>query len=166
MAVSIEKLSQIGAEFAIIPDNTIHRAFEYVERNSPIPLLHIAKEVLQQATHANYKFIGVLGTKYLMESSVYSNMMKKEEMTYKIPSKIDRDNINTIIFDELTFGNCTEKYKMYINVVIDKLKDVGCDAVILGCTELPLLINPEDSSLPLLDSTRILARAALNYSIQ
>lgn len=135
--VSIEKLAKIGAEFAIIPDNTIHRSFEYVERHSPIPLLHNANEVLQQAKIANYKSIGVLGTKYLMESSVYSNLMKKQEMTHKIPSNIDRDTINSIIFDELTSGICAEKSREFINVVIDKFKDSGCDAVILGCTELP-----------------------------
>ena len=92
--------------------------------------------------------------------------MKEKEMTYIIPSKIDRDNINTIIFDELTSGICIEKSREFTNVIIDKFKDNGCDAVILGCTELPLLIKQKDSSLPLLDSTRILANAALNYAIQ
>lgn len=164
--VSIEKLATIGAEFAIIPDNTIHRAFDYAEKHSPIPLLNIASEVLEQAEQSNYKSIGVLGTKYLMESTVYSDLMKQKEMSYNIPSKIERENINTIIFDELTNGICTEKSREYSKIIIDKLKETGCDAVILGCTELPLLIKQEDSSLPLLDSTRILAKAALNYAIQ
>lgn len=166
IVVSIEKLAKIGAEFAIIPDNTIHRAFEYAERHSPIPLLNIASEVLEQANQSKYKSIGVLGTKYLMESTVYSDLMKEKDMTYLIPSKIERDNINKIIFDELTSGICTEKSLEYSKIIIDKLKDAGCDAVVLGCTELPLLIKQEYSSLPVLDSTRILAKAALNYAIQ
>ncbi len=141
MLDSIKKLVKIGVEFAIIPDNTIHRAFEYFESQSPIPLLHIGNEVLKQAELSNYKSLGVLGTKYLMEGPVYSKLMHEKEINYIIPSKADRDVINAIIFDELTSGICTEKSKVYSSIVINKLKDSGCDAVILGCTELPLLIS-------------------------
>lgn len=165
MISSANKVMKAGAEFAICPDNTIHKAFDLVVEKSPIPWLHIAEEVAKEAKRNEYNCVGVLGTKYLMESDVYPRKLEAFGISYKIPEKKDREKINKIIFDELVNGIFKEESLKYFVGVIEKLKDKGCDAVILGCTEIPLLVAPEDSPLPTLDSTRILARAALNYAI-
>jgi aspartate racemase len=163
---SSEKLFKVGANFLITPDNTIHQAFEYVQEKTLLPWLHIGQEVIKVAITKNYKKIGILGTKYLMEGPVYPEIMKKVNIDYCIPDKTQRQNINDIIFNELTYGIIDINSKKYFLSVIDDLKKKMCDSVILGCTEIPLIVCPDDSSLPTLDSTRILARAALRYAIE
>jgi aspartate racemase len=165
MLSSSEKLHTIGAEFLITPDNTIHQAFSFVVKKSPLPWLHIAEEVAKIAQLNNYKKIGILGTKYLMEGPVYPEILATRKIDYCIPAEDQRLRINNIIFQELVYGIIHETSKKYFLRVIDELKSKGCDSVVLGCTEIPLIVFPEDSSLPTLDSTRILARAALHHSI-
>jgi aspartate racemase len=161
MLSSVKKVAQVGADFAICPDNTIHQAFELFIEESPIPWLHIAEEVAAEAQRHNYTCLGVLGTRYLMEGPVYPTKLEATDIAHKIPATIDRERINAIIFDELVNGRFTVESRAYFSSVIDYLKSQGCDAVVLGCTEIPLLVTQEDSSLPILDSTRLLARAAL-----
>ena len=166
MLSSANNVAKVGADFAICPDNTIHQAFDMVVKKSPIPWLHIAEEVAAEAKHQNYKCLGVLGTRFLMESSVYPNKLAAVDIEYEIPEAKDRERINKIIFDELVYGNFTPEARSYFKEVIDRLKNQDCDAVILGCTEIPLLITQEDSPLPTLDSTRLLARAALRRAVE
>jgi aspartate racemase len=161
MQSSVKKVAQVGADFAICPDNTAHQAFDLVVRDSPIPWLHIAEEVAAEAQRHNYTCLGVLGTRYLMEGPVYPTKLVVKGIAHKIPASTDRERINAIIFDELINGRFTAESRTYFSLVIDQLKSQGCDAVVLGCTEIPLLVTQEDSSLPILDSTRLLARAAL-----
>jgi aspartate racemase len=161
MLSSVKKVAQAGADFAICPDNTAHQAFELFIEESPIPWLHIAEEVAAEAQRHNYTCLGVLGTRYLMEGPVYPSKLEAKGIAHKIPAKPDRERINAIIFDELVNGRFTVESRAYFSSVIDHLKSQGCDAVVLGCTEIPLLVTQEDSSLPILDSTRLLARAAL-----
>ena len=165
MLSSARKVAQVGAEFAICPDNTIHEAFSLVQPESPIPWLHIAESVAEEAKRHDFKHLGITGTKYLMTGLVYPEILKKYDITCEIPDHEDREEIDRIIFGELTYGNFPEKSRLYFNEVIQKLKDRGCDAVALGCTEIPLLVDPDDCPLPTLDSTRLLARAALKKSI-
>lgn len=165
MLSSAQKLAQIGAEFAICPDNTIHEAFDLVAARSPIPWLHIAEAVAEEATTQDYKKLAVLGTKYLMTGPVYPRALERSGLSCTIPDERDREIIDTIIFDELVNGIFREESRAYFNTVIQKLKDRGCDAVVLGCTEIPLLVDPNDCPLPTLDSTRLLARAALNEAL-
>jgi aspartate racemase len=165
MLSSTKKLSGIGARFAICPDNTIHEAFEIVKAQSPIPWLHIAEAVAEKAHTENYKQLAILGTKYLMTGPVYPDTLKKFDIAGQIPAENDRDHIDDIIFKELVNGVFTEKARLYFNEVIAKLKGRGCDAAILGCTEIPLLVDPEDCPLPVLDSTRLLARAAIKEAL-
>jgi aspartate racemase len=164
MIQSVNKVAQTGADFAICPDNTIHQAFDTVVEKSPIPWLHIAEEVAKKAKKQSFNCLGVLGTRFLMEGPVYK---KLEEVgsTFIIPDKKDRIRINDIIFDELVYGTLLPESRNDMNQVIYTLKEKGCDAVVLGCTELPLLVIPEESPLPVLDSTRILARAALKKAV-
>ncbi len=165
MLSSVQKLAQIGAEFAICPDNTIHEAFDLVVSRSPIPWLHIAEAVAEEATNRGYKRLAVLGTKYLMTGPVYPRALERFGLSCIIPDERDREVIDTVIFDDLVNGIFREESRLYFNKVIRKLKDRGCDAVVLGCTEIPLLVDPNDCPLPTLDSTRLLARAALEEAL-
>jgi aspartate racemase len=161
MLSSLKKLAKVGADFAIYPDNTIHQAFELVVKRSPIPCLHIAEVVANEAKRHNYTCLGILGTRYLTEGPVYPTKLAARGIEYRIPEKPDRERINAIIFDELIDGRFNADSRAYFSSVIDRLKKQGCDAVVLGCTEIPLLVAQGDSPLPILDSTRLLARAAL-----
>ncbi len=165
MLSSTQKLSKIGAQFAICPDNTIHEAFEIVKAQSPIPWLHIAEAVADKARTENYKQLAILGTKYLMTGPVYPETLKEFNIAGQIPAESDREHIDEIIFKELVNGIFTEKSRLYFNEVIEKLKGLGCDAAILGCTEIPLIVDPDDCPLPVLDSTRLLARAAIKEAL-
>lgn len=165
MISSVKKLAGQGADFAICPDNTIHQAFDLVQKESPIPWLHIADAVAQEARNRGFKHLGITGTKYLMTGPVYPDILKQYRIKWQIPEEEDRENINTIILKELVNGIFSEKSRLYFNRVIQKLKDRGSDAVVLGCTEIPLLVDPADCPLPTLDSTRLLARAALKEAI-
>ena len=161
MLSSVAKVAKAGADFAICPDNTIHQAFDLVVKKSPIPWLHIAEEVAAEAKRQNYKCVGVLGTRFLMESTVYPTKLTAMGIEHRIPEVKDRERINEIIFNELVYGCFSSEARAYFNEVIGRLKNQGCDAVVLGCTEIPLLVTQESSPLPMLDSTRLLARAAL-----
>jgi aspartate racemase len=165
MLGSAEKLARAGVDFLICPDNTIHQAFDLVEHRSPRPWLHIAREVGEEARRREFKRLAVLGTRYLMEGPVYrETLMGKIE--HRVPGAEQRERINQIIFDELVNGQFLARSLAYHVEVIRALKDEGCDAVVLGCTEIPLLVTPEASPLPTLDSTRILARAAVRKAIE
>lgn len=159
MLVSANKLAQIGADFLICPDNTIHQALRYVKL--PLPFLHIAEVVAFEAKKLGYKRIGLTGTKWLVESDVYPNVLQENGLSYLRPSKEERDKINRIIMDELVPGIFRSEAIQYFQNVMTNLKNQGCDSVVLGCTEIPLIMNDSNSPLPTLDSTRLLARAAL-----
>ena len=166
MLASAEKLAKAGADFLICPDNTIHQAFELVEHRSPRPWLHIAREVAAEAKRGGYRQLAVLGTRYLMEGPVYRETLKAAGIEHRVPGPEQRQRINQIIFEELVNGQILPRSLAYYIEVIRTLKDEGCDAVVLGCTEIPLLVTPESSSLPTLDSTRLLARAAVVRAIE
>jgi aspartate racemase len=166
MLSSTEKLAKSGADFAICPDNTIHEAFSFISDKSPLPWLHIAEVVAKKAVDIEVKTCVVLGTKYLMEGPVYPTALEKFGLKYLIPSKTDREKIDSIIFNELVHGRFSEINRLYFNEVIQELKNEGGEAAILGCTEIPLLVDPDDCPLPTLDSTRLLARTAIDYAIK
>jgi aspartate racemase len=161
MLRSARKLADAGADFLICPDNTAHQAVDLIINESPLPWLHIASEVASVAKANGYRRVGVLGTKYLIEGPVYPAKLDAAGIRHEIPSADDRERINAIIFDELVYGRFEEPARGFFRDVIVRLRARGCDAVALSCTEIPLLIAPNDSCLPILDSTRILARAAL-----
>ncbi len=158
---SARKLADVGADFLICPDNTAHQSIDLIIDKSPLPWLHIATEVASSARARGYRRIGVLGTKFLMEGPVYPSKLAVAGIAHEIPPADDRERINTIIFEELVYGRFEEPARRFFQDVIVRLDNRGCDAVALSCTEIPLLISEQDSALPTLDSTRILARAAL-----
>jgi aspartate racemase len=165
MLDSTRKLAAAGAEFAICPDNTIHEAFELVERRSPLPWLHIARVVAQEAHRRGFRRLGVLGTAYLMEGPVYPRALEPMGIEVLIPSERDRKSINGVIFDELVRGRLLEASRAYLNKVMGELKARGADAAVLGCTEIPLIVRADHAPLPTLDSARLLARAAVCTAI-
>jgi aspartate racemase len=164
MLSSARKLASAGAQFLICPDNTVHQAFAYVEARSPLPWIHIADVVGDEARTRNFRRLGLTGTKYLVASEVYPERLDARGLQYVRPSPAEREEINRIIFDELQDGTLTATAVASFQRTIARMKDDGCDAVVLGCTEIPLLMNDENSPLPTLDSTRLLARAALRRS--
>ena len=166
MLSSAEKLAKAGADFLIAPVNTVHQAFDLVAHRSPRPWQHIAVEVANEAKRHGYKRLGVLGTRSLMDGPVYRETLKAEGIEHRVPGPEQGERIHRIIFDELVHGNFQPRTQAYFTEVIRALKDEGCDAVVLACTEIPLLMTQEQSPLPMLDSTRILARAALKKAIE
>ncbi len=165
MLDSAHKLAKAGAEFLICPDNTIHGAFAHVEPRSPLPWLHIAEVVAEEAVRRGFRRLGLTGTRWLVESSVYPQKLSARGLELVRPTAAERQEINRITMDELVRGVFTPEAVGYFQQVIAWMKDQGCEAVILGCTEHPLLINDGNSPLPTLDSTRLLARAALREAV-
>jgi len=165
MLSSTRKLAQTGADFVICPDNTIHIAFDRVTPRSPLPWLHIADVVAEEARRHRYRCLGILGTKYTMQGPVYPKKLAAAGLDAHVPELAEQERINQITFDELVNGKFTKSALRYFQDVIGHLKRLGCDAVVLACTEHPLLVTPEDSPLPTLDSTRLLARAAVEFAI-
>jgi aspartate racemase len=165
MLRSAQTLKRAGADFLICPDNTVHEALPFVLPRSPLPWLHIAEEVGKEAKRRGFRKLGITGTKFLVSGPVYPEKLERMDIDYVRPTQAQQEQINTIIFDELVRGQQTPESLFYFEQVIESLKLQGCDAVVLGCTELPLLVNENESPLPTLDSTRTLARAALRYAI-
>ena len=161
MLASARKLASIGADFVICPDNTIHQALHHIEERLPVPWLHIAEAVASEASERGFRKIGLTGTRWLVDSEVYPQKLAAQGLDYLRPDPAEREQINQYIMDELVKGVRSPEAIAYHQKVIAGLKARGCDAVVLGCTEIPLIINDGNSPLPTLDSTRLLARAAL-----
>jgi aspartate racemase len=149
----------------ICPDNTIHQAMDHVLPRSPLPWLHIAEVVAQEARSRGFHKLGLTGTRWLVDSDVYPSKLRAAGLECVKPPAEERETMNRFIMDELVYGKFTPEAVRYFQRVIDRLKAQGCDAVILGCTEIPLIINETNSPLPPLDSTRLLARAALRRAV-
>ncbi len=165
MLSSANKLAKIGADFLICPDNTIHKSLSYIKDELPLPWLHIAEVVAAQAKKLGYKCLGLTGTQWLVESDVYPIVLKDNELNYIRPNKQESEQINKIIMDELVLGIFNQSAIECFQNVINHMKEQGCDAVVLGCTEIPLIMNDKNSPIPTLDSTRLLARAAIQKAI-
>lgn len=166
MLGSARKLAAIGAGFLICPDNTIHQALPLVQPQSPLPWLHIGAVVAAEAAGRGFRRVGVLGTRWLTESDVYPDQLAARGLACVRPDPADREEISRIIMDELVYGVFRPEAVASHQRVIGRMKESGCDAVVLGCTEIPLIMNDANSPLPTLDSTRLLARAALREAVQ
>ena len=161
MLDSVHRLAAGGADFVICPDNTIHEALPLVIDQSPLPWLHIAEVVADEAVGRGFRRIGVLGTRWLVDSDVYPGRLHAAGLEAVLPAPADRDEVHRIIMDELVPGKIGPDAALGVQRAIERFSADGCDAVVLGCTELPLVIDDTNSALPTLDSTRLLARAAL-----
>jgi aspartate racemase len=165
LLASAEKLRQAGAELLICPDNTAHQAIDLIRDRSPLPWLHIAEEVASVAAERGFRRVLILGTRYLMQGPVYPAKLRSTGIECEIPPADERTRINALIFDELVYGRFEDSARAYFSHVIAQAKSRGVDAAVLACTEIPLLVGDADSSVPTLDSTRILARAALRHAV-
>ena len=162
---SAEKVARSGADFAICPANTTHEAFKFMRPRSPIPWVHIVEVVAEAAAARGLSRLGILGTKFLMEGEVYRDVLSNRGITSVIPEAEQRERINTFIFEELVKGTLESSTREYFRGVVADLASMGCDGVVMACTEIPLILRPEDVDVPLLDSTRLLAKAALEKAI-
>jgi aspartate racemase len=167
MLESARLLAAAGADFAICPDNSAHVAWDHVQSGTPIPWLHIARVVGEEARRRGFRRVGILGTRFTMGGGapVYRPILEALGIETVVPDAADADTVDRIIFDELVDGLFADASREFYNGVIARLADRGCDAVALACTEIPLLVRPEESPLPTLDSTRLLAKAALREAM-
>ncbi len=165
MLDSARRLAAAGADFLICPDNTIHQAMPWVRQGSPLPWLHIAEVVAEAAQQRGYHTLGLTGTRWLVDSNVYPQALAARGLACVRPSPPDRDAMGRIIMQELVAGVVEPASTEHMRQIIGRLQAAACDAVILGCTEIPLVINDTNSPLPTLDSTRLLARAALHRAV-
>ncbi len=165
MLSSARILAQAGADFLVCPDNTIHQAFDSVEARSPLPWLHIARVVAAEAKRRGFRRLGLTGTAWLVRSEVYPEALRGEGLDFRRPDDQQVADMGRIIMDELVAGVFRESSIAFFQRVIGELKDAGCDAVVLGCTEIPLIIGDANSPLPTLDSTRLLASAAVQRAV-
>lgn len=165
MLASARKLAEIGADLLICPDNTIHQAWPYVAPRAPRPWLHIAEVVADEAAARGFRRLGLTGTHWLVESAVYPEALAARGLSCVRPSESERGELDRFIFEELVYGLRTPEAVACFQRVIGRMKEQGCDAVVLGCTEIPLIIDDSNAPLPTLDSTRLLARAALRRAV-
>jgi aspartate racemase len=165
MLDSARLLAKAGADFAICPDNSAHRAWEWVQKETPIPWLHIAQVVAAEAKKRGYRTVGVLGTRFTTDGPLYRDALSQVGIEALVPERSDFEMIHRTIFSELVDGVFSDATRAAYNAAIGRLRDRGCDAVALACTEIPLLVRPAESPLPTLDSTRLLAAAALQEAL-
>ena len=165
MLDSAHRLAAAGADFLICPDNTVHQAMAHVEARSPLPWLHIADVVADAAVAKGCHRLGLMGTGWLVDSTVYPERLAARGLQCVLPEPTERDEMSRIIMDELVCGIVRPQSAAFLQAVIGHFARRGCDAVILGCTELPLIVSDADAALPTLDSTRLLARAALHAAV-
>jgi aspartate racemase len=160
-----EKLAAAGADFFVLPDNSAHIALEAPGGPFPIPGLHIGEVVADEAVARGYRRIAVLGTNWTMTGPVYPGALARRGLEWEVPDEPDRQRVHDVIMDELCLGILKEGSRAAYVRIIEQLATRGCDAAALVCTEIPLLIGPEDSPLPILDSTRLLAKAAVEVAL-
>jgi aspartate racemase len=165
MLASARVIANAGADFAICPDNSCHLSWPYFIQRSPIPWLHIGEAVAAEAKRSGSKRAGLLGTRFTMKGPMYREVFQRHGMEVVAPSSEDQQIVDDAIWNELVHGKFPERSRLRYNEVIERLKAQGCDSVILGCTEIPLLVRPEDCPLPTFDSTRLLAIAAVKHAI-
>ena len=162
----VRQVADAGADFFVCPDNTAHIVLEEIVADLPLPGLHIADVVCGEIERNGWSNVGLLGTRWTMTGPVYAKALAKRGMTRTIPDEPTREELNAGIFDELVRGVFTPKTTNTFIAAIEDLASRGAECVILGCTEIPLIITPENSPLPTLDSTRLLAKHAVAEAVR
>jgi len=165
LRATAQRLADAGCDFFICPDNTAHIAFDAAREPYPLPGLHICEVLAQRAKADGRKRIALLGTRYTMQGPAYAAAFARNGLEMRVPGEGDQALINQVIFDELCLGETTAQSRTAFVRIIDEMKAQGCDAVALSCTEIPLLITPDVSPLPTLDSTRLLAHEAVAVAL-
>ncbi len=163
---AVHSLDKAGADFCIISTNTMHKVYDRIEKESPVPMLNIIDAVADEITRCGLKKVTLLGTRYTMSDTFYTEGLKKHGIETVVPEKNDIDVIHDIIFEELGKEIINDDSRKKIITIIENLHSQGSEGVILGCTELPLIINEENSPTKIFDSVKILSSKALNYSLK
>lgn len=165
LAEGVRQVAAAGADFYVCPDNTAHLVLEQIAADLPLPGLHIAGVVCREIVAQGWKRVGLLGTRWTMTGTVYARALEERGLERLIPGEAAREKLNAAIFDELCQGVFRAPTTELFIAAIDDLKTRGAECVILGCTEIPLIITPENSPLPVLDSTRLLAHAGVHAAL-
>lgn len=161
-----QSLESSGADFILLCTNTMHKVADEIQANIRVPLLHIADETARQIRAEGLHKVGLLGTRYTMEEGFYKDRLVEEfGLEVILPEAKDRQTVHRVIFDELVLGKINPYSKTQYKAIIEKMIDRGAQGIILGCTEIGLLIHAQDSSVPLFDTTRIHAEAAVEYAL-
>src|SRR5699024_9951749 len=163
VALALEKA---GADFIVICSNTMHKVINYIEDKINIPILHIADATARKIQKSNINTVGLLGTKYTMEQDFYKSKMEANGIKVIVPEKDDIERINKVIFEELCLGKSKQKSKDYYKRIIENLVNKGAQGIILGCTEIGLLTNSEDSDVPIYDTAKIHAIESVNLATE
>jgi aspartate racemase len=166
LGATAQRLADAGCDFFVCPDNTEHIAIDAAREPYALPGLHICDVVARRAKADGRKRIALLGTRYTMQGPAYPAAFARHGLEMRVPNAGDQELLNQLIFDELCTGEITETARAAFLRVIAALKDEGCDAAALSCTEIPLIVTPENSPLPTLDSTRLLAHAAVDVALE
>ncbi|WP_409305048.1 aspartate/glutamate racemase family protein [Peribacillus sp. SCS-155] len=159
-------LQKAGADFIVICTNTMHKIIDYIEANISIPVLHIADATAVQIKTSNLVKVGLLGTRYTMEQDFYKSRLESKGIKVFVPNQTEREQINKVIYDELCLGNIQQSSRAYFKQVINRLVDQGAEGIILGCTEIGLLIKPGDANVPLFDTTLIHAVESVTKALE
>ncbi|MEA3442661.1 MAG: aspartate/glutamate racemase family protein [Chloroflexota bacterium] len=167
MIAAAKQVEGAGADFVLICTNTIHKIADEVAASISIPLLHIVDVTAEEIVSSGLKEVGLLGTKFTMEQDFYKKRLnEKYDLGVVIPNKTDRETVHNIILKELSLGQLKDSSREQIKMIIDRLSDSGAQGIILGCTELPLLIKQQDSPIPIFDTTTIHSKAAVDYALK
>jgi len=166
MSNAFDRLAAAGAQVGLIAANTLHRVFDEVAASCPIPLLHIVEPTALAIRAAGLTRVGLLGTRYTMEEPFYAERLARHGLSPLVPDRPARDEIHRIIYEELTRGVLQAEAKAFTLSVIQDLASQGAQGIILGCTELPLLVTPQDTALPLFDTAILHADAALDAALR
>jgi aspartate racemase len=159
-------LEKAGADFIVICTNTMHKVFNKIQEKVTLPILHIVDATATKIKSGGIRKVGLLGTKYTMEQEFYIERLRSNNLEVIVPEAEEREVINTIIFEELCLGKIQPSSKEYYKQVIQRLAEAGAEGIILGCTEIGLLIKPEDVGLPLFDTSEIHAIEAVNTALK
>ncbi len=165
LAEAGQRCEQSGADLVLICSNLMHRVADDVQAALDVPLLHIADAIADRARAAGLSRLGVLGTRWVMEEDFYVGRLARAGLTVDLPASAERDEVDRIIFDELTLGRVEERSRATYAGIIERLRDAGSQAVVFGCTEIALLVDPRDSPVPVLDSMRTHAEAAVAVAL-
>ena len=161
----VDRLAASGADFFVMPDNTAHMALERLEKPLALPGLHIAEVVTEEAKHRGYRRLGITGTAWTMQGDVYPDACTRHGLDWRVPDAATQVELHRIIMDELCMGQFVEPSIARFVEATEELRADGCDAVVLGCTEIPLILNDGNSALPVLDTTRLVATAAVDLAL-
>jgi aspartate racemase len=161
----VDRLAAAGADFFVMPDNTAHMALERVEQPLALPGLHIAEVVVGEAKRRGFRCLGITGTGWTMRGNIYPDACARYGIEWKVPDARTQAVLHRIIMDELCMGKFVQESITRFVSATTELRSRGCDAVVLGCTEIPLILNDSNSPLPVLDSTRLLSKAAVQLAL-